>query len=752
MFCIPKQLVERIKQSALNGEIDMQKLYDMTSEERRNFFTQRVGPETSKLINTELEKAMVSKQKNALKSWAESVFTPESKNKPVYKNILDKINNLDELGVLNPKTEKAFLEDLVSDKLGVNVSPEEVKIISEKAKRIQDVQSKLGDDIGNISEKFDENMEFFKAKKEMDDYLKSLSPTSQLRVLTGTIGRGMMLASLKSPILNIGSNIEIGLTEAISRRLASGGLKGTDNALAIDYVKKINKIYQQTGYDLSRAENINDLGVSGERVLGETVHSGGKGIIRKTGRIIEDTVFKQLMGAPDVAFSSAHFADSVNINALKLSKGDITKAKEFMVDSMKLKPQTSEGEMLRTQGIMDAQMATWTNSSWASKLSEGIRKLINQATGDARLGDYLLPFVKTPANVISTGMDYAGLGVPKAIVEVVNGIRAKDLGSKERVSKISRDLVRSGLGLTASVIIAYQLKDDDFVGAYDPNRSQIEGLRGSPAENSIRIGDKWISTDWFGPLSIPLSSIMYARKYGKAGKGEMAFQYGKGVVSQIGQLPGISDLYDEVKTYAYKKDQTLQEMTGEAENYLTSQLYSRLVPSFLSDFAKATDKYERQSVKGVEGLKSKVPGLRETLPIKTNVFGEQVETQPAWSTLLFGSRVKTSTENETIKEINKISESNGKGINFTDWDKSSSKTLIQFKEKVGQEKFDKAKTQYGEELKKELESLFKNPLYNKLTDEEKYNTIIGKDTDAMNKIFKLYGFKYKQENKTKINL
>ena len=129
-FCIPKNLIEKLKASALKGEVDIQKLYDMNSAERRDFFTKHTDAKLGKLINTEFEKAMISKQQNAILSWAKSVFKPEAKNQAVYKNVLDKINSLDELGVLNPATEKAFLEDLVSDKLGVNVTPEQVKVIS----------------------------------------------------------------------------------------------------------------------------------------------------------------------------------------------------------------------------------------------------------------------------------------------------------------------------------------------------------------------------------------------------------------------------------------------------------------------------------------------------------------------------------------------------------------------------------------------------------------------------------------------
>lgn len=743
-FCIPKHLVEKLKNSALKGEIDIKNLYKMSSAERRAFFISHTDSTLGKLINTEFEKAMVSKQQTAITDWAKSVFTPEAKSKPAYKSIINKIDSLKEIGVLDEKAETAFLEDLVADKLGVNVSEAEVKIISENAIKIDEAQKILGSDLGNPA-KASENMEFFKAKKKMDDYLMSLNPASRTKVLTGTIGRGMMLFSVKSPVLNIGSNIELAFTESLSRRIATGTLKGTDNKLAIDYVKMVNKIYQATGYDLSRMRTLSDTGSSGGRVLGETVHAQGPGAVRKVGRVVEDVVFKQLMGAPDVAFSSSHFADSVNLGSLKLAKGDKIKAREIMNDSMRLDPQTAEGEVLRQQAILDAEKATWTNTSWASKVSEGIRGILNEVSGDLRVGDYLLPFVKTPANVISTGMDYAGMGIPKALIKSVQAFRSGNLGTKEHFSNIATDLVRSGLGITAAAILASQLDDDDFVGAYDPSRAQTEALRNSNT-TSFRVGGKWVSVDWLGPIAVPFSAIMFSRKYADTG-GEKLFQYSKGVVEQAKNLPGVSDIWDVVRTNAYKQNQSLEEMTGEAKTYILGELSSRLMPSFISDIAKATDPYDRVAEKGLEAVKKKIPGLRETLPEKRNIFGEIISTEPAWSTIFFGARVKTDLETDIIKEINKVSLDTGKSISFTDWDKSTSKKLAQFKEKMGDEAYQEAKERYGQLVKSKLTDLLINPKYQKLDDDKKLQGLNSLDTKAIDKIFKENNFKYKTKSK-----
>lgn len=636
---------------------------------------------------------------------------------------------------------KALLEDFVSDKLGVSVSTDEISEINALSNKIDEAQKKLGDEFGNPN-KEQETIDFLSAKKKMDDYLQAKLPAHNLRVLTGTIGRGTMLASIKSPILNIGSNIEIGFTEALSRRLANGVMKGTDNKLAIDYVKMVNKVYQKTGYDISRMTNISDSGIGGARVLEDIVHAQGPGIIRAYGRIVEDIVFKQLMGAPDVAFSSAHFADSVNLNSLEMAGGDKVKAREFMVDSMRLKPRTIEGEILRNQGILDAQKATWTDTNWANKVSGGIRKVFNDISGDIRLGDFLFPFIKTPASVIATGMDYAGLGIPKALVKAVKAFRSGEIDSKETLQGISRDLVRAGLGLVGALVIASQLDDEDFVGAYDPSRSQIETLRNSNY-NAFRFNNKWVSTDWLGPLAVPFTAMMYARQYGKT-PGEKMFQYVKGVGSQVKNLPGISDVYDYVKNQSYKKNQTLDEMYSESGSYIVDQASARLIPSFLPDVAKSTDKYNRVSNNSLTAVAAKVPGLRQTLPIKQNIFGEKSMAEPAWSIIIFGARVKTDKENNIIKEINRVSIDNDKTIAFTDWDKSSSKTLAQFKEAKGESTFNSAKEAYGQTLKTRLEELVSSSKYKNMSSEDKLKEITSLDTKVINEIYKRYNFTYKK--------
>ena len=656
------------------------------------------------------------------------------------KKLLSGKLSTDEISKLLPQEKaelKVLLEEFVTEKLGVKISDKEMSQIDKYAKVIDEYQKKLGDNLGN-PQFYKQNIDFLKSKEIMNNYISSLNPSSKTRVWTGTIGSGVMLLSLKSPILNIGSNAEVGITEAIVRRLANRRIKGTDNQLAKDFVKMNRAIFRQTGFDLSRMTALgnNDI-IIGEKVA----HSQGNGVTGAIGRTVENVVFDYSLGRPDVFFASNHFADSVNLGSLSMAKGDKAKAREFMLDSMLVEPKTAEGGILRNQGILDAQVATWTNKTWASTLSSGIRQTLNSVTGDARLGDYVFPFVKTGSNVIATGIDYAGGGIPKALFKLVKTLKSGEKMSDEVAKNIIRDVVRSGIGIGAALIITNFVDESDFMGAYDPTRAQIETLKNSTT-NSIKLFGKWVSTDWLGPLAIPITAMMYAKKYGKKGGAEAVFQYVSGTGSQALNIPGVADIYDTVKSVVFKQNQTLDEMGGNTINYVVSQASSRLIPSIFSDVAKAIDPYDRKT-SGVDAVLTKIPGASYLLPAKQDIFGEKIQNEPGWSSLLFGSRVKTAKDDNIVQELDRVSKSVDKGINFTDWSKSSSKSLDQFKQSVGDVKFNQAKTEYGKNLKQKLDTLIKNSTYKNLSDEDKLKEINGKDTETIDQIYKKYGFKYK---------
>ena len=687
--------------------------------------------------------------------------------KNIKKQLLNKEISPDDIAKMLPEDRaalKSILEDFVADKQGIKITAKEQKFIDEQSAKIEKIQETLGTDMGNPI-KSKENVEYWVEKKKMDDFMLSQRPSPALRVLTGTIGRAVMLFSVKSPVLNIGSNLEVGITEAISRRIARGQWTRSNSDLVKSYIKMNREIYKKTGYDMSRMMGMSDTGGGGSRLLDDIVHTQGTGKIHKVGQVAEDIVFKQMMGRPDAEFGAWNFVDSVSLGAKKMAGGNAKIERELLADAMRVEPRTVQGSILKSQGVLDAQVATWTNDSWATAVTQGIRGILNGATGDLRLGDYLLPFVKTSANVISTGMDYAGVGVLKAFGKAIGAIRSggKDaLLNQHNLTGMFRDLTRAGLGMTAAAVLANNIKVEDYVGAYDPDRQQIEELKNSTS-NSVKINGKWVSTDWLGPLSVPFNAMMYAKKYSKDKKTmDKVVAYANGVGSSVLQLPGVSDVAGWVKQSNYAKQQTAGESGAVMTAYAIDQASSRLMPSIINDIAKGTDPYQRKGTSGdpigaaVESLQAKIPGWRQGvselgikgLPVKTSVLGEPLKGESFLQTILFGSRVKTASNDETIKEMDRVTKAVGKAASFTDWDKSSSQTLAQFKTKVGNDTYNKAKVEYGQQLKSTLDKLIKTDAYKNASEEDKLSTIYDADSKVQSDVLKRYSFKYKSTTKT----
>lgn len=161
-FCLLPKIADEFKAKLRSGEIDPEKLNNMTSKERHEFFSSFMGEENAFNTNALFEsKLLLKNQQQGLINWAKQVagIKPE-----VQRDIITRIGKLDR--VLNPEEADAFLEDLAAQKLGVGVTAEEAKTISEMAKKVSDAKEA----IANGGDK----QAYGKASVEFDNYIGDL--------------------------------------------------------------------------------------------------------------------------------------------------------------------------------------------------------------------------------------------------------------------------------------------------------------------------------------------------------------------------------------------------------------------------------------------------------------------------------------------------------------------------------------------------------------------------------------------------
>lgn len=745
-FCLPKEIADTLKAQAVAGKIDIAKMYEMNSSQRSALFETWVDKETAQQINAGFEEAMVSEQQTALKNWAKNTFSGSEKVAGRKKDVYDKIDRLSELGVLTPENSEAFLSDLVAMKLGATITAQEASEIASKASKLQELAK-------DTSEFGTPTVEYFKARDDIENYIQSLNPSSRTKVATSVIGRGTMLASIKSPVLNIESNTIQAFLTASERRIRERNFNGSNNSYAGQYIKFVNKVYKETGYDITRMRSLQgDQKIRGEKII----TTQGKGKVRKIARIYEDVVFKNLMGFPDVAFSAVHFADSANLASTAIARGEGLKGKAMkeralaiFKDSTAIYPQTPEGQKVREQATADAEYATYTNDSTYSDVALGIRKILNTASGDLRMGDQLMPFVKTPANVVGAGIDYSGVALPldtllrvaKVAKQVKDGETLSE-ATLESFSGYSKKLVRAGLGTTLAMIISSWFEPEDFIGEYPVSQKERELLELQNATtNSVKIGDKWVSLDYFGALGTPLVAMLYAKKYGKGNTKDTIASYYIGAGRQVAKIPGLEIGKDVFETLNRTKFEGVKAVSDPLKKGAVDYVRSRTIPAIIYDLAKMTDNYERTADrdKPLTSIKSSIPGVRQELPTRKTVLGKDVETENPLSVLLFGSRVKTVKSSPVIDEISRLAET-GNLPSITDYAKTSDR-FKELKKQIGDEKFIEAEKFLGETLNERLEKEINRGGYKRATDEDKAKRVNKIKQDALDKTLKKYRYK-----------
>jgi len=726
-LCLPPKTVEGLLEAFRKGDLSLDDLQNptLTSEGRHQMFANHFPKGQEELVtwmNGKFEEALLSNKKDAITSWLKKTFKPQDKK--TYLDVMQKINRLDKMDALDPNSEYGFMEDLVATKLGIRVKADEVAEIVGRSKKLDGLSATLTPN-GRFSK------DYWKELSAFNDYVDSLNPTHKLRVFTSVIGRATMLLSVKSPMTNIISNVVQGGVEALNRRISSGQFKSMNNDFWKNYIKEGMEIYNSSGYDISR---IDDLWMGQKRLGEDIVHSQGTGKTRAVGRWMEDVVFDKLMGTPDALTAQLSFADAANVAITKqvtqVEKltGEAAKARHLELSKEVAHTDISNASDLakeiRAKAIADARVATWTQGKPGDKdytaLALAIRKGLNYFSKDLRIGDQLMPFVKTPANVASIGIDTAGVGLLKGIYKGIQSIRKNDPVLRQEAI---RDAVRAGTGLALAAALVYMVRPEDSTGTFesygtDQKARDIIKAQNAPY-NAIKINGKWLSYDYFGPIGPAMSGIMAWRKENEEGGSEGGWKYAQAVASQVTKVPGVQEISDLAGGWSDASTKDLGTVAGEALNTAGSFIKSRTIPGILGDVASMTDPYQREvGTSAVNQTMAAIPGLRQMLPEKVNqLTGEEMPNENPLSTLLFGRRVTTPTDSAVLDEIERLKITD-KAPAMQDILKSSP-AVKAMKAQLDDKEYQEALQFYGSTYGQEATKLIQSSEYQRMTDAKK---------------------------------
>jgi len=529
------------------------------------------------------------------------------KNKAQTKSVIEKVNELIELGAYD----KESLRDLIKAKEGIpTLESSDIKFINDHMKLANDA----------IPDSYENRMELAKvggliAEKTPSTNMEKLQAAQRISMLFNpktTIVRN----PLGNTLLNTAESIK-NIPGAAIDRVVSGVRKSERTTILVPITKgKAALKGAKQGINEWRMDIKNgvDTGVTGggmelpnkSKIFNESAKNPVQRIINKSANKLHGIVAKSLK-LGDTPFYNAAYSE-------RIAELKIIRKTNVVTDLMK--------EEANLYGLE----RTLQNDSAMSSLFTGIKKgnyngkHSGAETVHQLVANLILPFAKTPANVLDKFLDYSPVGILKA---TGHGLATKGKGTfnqKKFVDTMARGLTGTGLAF-----VGYKMAEKDLITGARNKNAKTENFETSlgKANYAFKIGDKYQTVDWALPAAAPLmmgADIFNSLKKSKSMGGALADGTGSAVNLMFNStlLQGPSRLLGGYNPAASLASGLLGTTT-------------QATPTFGNQLRQLKDPYVRETFdenplkQTVNKLVNRVPGLSTSLPKKINTSGDDIK-------------------------------------------------------------------------------------------------------------------------------
>lgn len=346
----------------------------------------------------------------------------------------------------------------------------------------------------------------------------------------GAIGTGKADRSLLKACWGDYSNVQ---------DVAMGSAKYNDSVNANQYIQEGRRIFKSENPTLNK--------------LLSPIEKASKG----NSRLLEaeDLIFFK----PHYAYALAQYCKANHISAEAVQSGKIPDA-------------------ARAYAIREAQKATYRDTNQFSQIISNLGRTDRETALGKGLGmvaEGILPFRKTPANILVRGLEYSPLGFLNALK-----IGVKDVKAGKATAADVIDALSSGLTGTGLLALGFFLAAEGVIlgGGEDEDESKFLELQGHQ-QYSLEAGGQSFTLDWLAPEALPFFvGVNLYEQSGKEGGATAAdwltaIQNISEPLLEMSCLQSLNDLFDNIG-YARSEGMTgiSGAIVGAATSYLTQAL------------------------------------------------------------------------------------------------------------------------------------------------------------------------------------
>ena len=456
----------------------------------------------------------------------------------------------------------------------------------------------------------------------------------------------------------------------------------------------------------------------------------------------EDVLSRAVQGIGDLNSRALDYEDVIfNRAAYVDSFAQALQAKGVTAAEAHAGTRPADVEAARAYAIEEAQKATYRNTT---ALSEALSQF-GRYEGDnpvkragSFVADALFPFRKTPANILTTGLDYSPVGIAKSVKEALWDVRRGNCTAADAV-----DSLASGLTGTGIFALGAYLAAEGFFGATlhvragdDDKEEAFEKSMGKQ-DYAIQIGDKSYTLDWMTPAAMPLFAGAATEKSHEKGGSTFDALVDSllGMQDVVLETSMLSSLNDLISYWSYADNKVGYLLDRAASSYA-----GQYIPAAGSKVASVFDDTVRKSYveKGsgqvasdvnyfLQGAAKKVPGARNQLQPMVDMWGNEVSNGSApervFQSFFSPGFLKAQDNSPATQEIRRLAKATGDSTVYPAAAAEKSYTVKgETRTLTGEEYTRYAKTM-GQTRKELVEAAVKLPAYKSMSDSEKADYI-----------------------------
>ena len=284
-------------------------------------------------------------------------------------------------------------------------------------------------------------------------------------------------------------------------------------------------------------------------------------------------------------------------------------------------------------------------------------------------GKLILPFVTVPVNLAATAIEFTPAGGIKALATGTD-VMGRPLSKSEQMEAVARSIVG-----TTVFLVAHTLAQSGALEAEGepPDREGVRDLKYAEGIRpwSVRIGDRWYSSEVFGPFAALINAAIATAQRTRPPKisvtGEVEPQRGvfeqalRGFIRSSLEMSFLQGLDTTLKILSEAAD-VVGRRPSAMERLLAANA-STLVPygGLLRNIANATDPWRRETRSYPEDttmqrilrrVATGIPGVRQLQPVALDALGRPVRQRPTgWAAFARMAGWPAAEEDPVAREL-----------------------------------------------------------------------------------------------------